>query len=51
MLTGAGAPLGAAPRAARSRPASGSRVPGYHRELLQRLDGDLFVQELLAAAK
>jgi len=51
MLTGAGAPLGTAHRAVRSRPASGSRVRGYHKELPQRLDGDLLVEELLAAGK
>jgi len=49
MLTGAGAPLRTAPQAVRSRPASGSRVRGYHKELSQRLDGDLLVEELLAA--
>ena len=49
MLASAGTPLEAAPRAARSRPASGSRVRGYHKELSQRLDGDLLVEELLAA--
>ena len=51
MLAGAGPPLGAAPRAAHSRPASGSRVRGSHKELPQRLSGDLLVEELLAAAR
>ncbi|MBP1773538.1 MAG: hypothetical protein H6P99_2701 [Holophagaceae bacterium] len=51
MLVGAGAPLGTAPRAVHSRPASDSRVRGYHKELSQRLDGDLLVEELVAAGK
>ena len=51
MLTGAGAPLGTGRGACPERPASGSRVRGYHKELPQRLDGDLLVEELLGAAK
>jgi hypothetical protein len=49
MLAGAGAPLGTAHWAVHPRPASGSRVRGYHKELPQRLDEDLLVEELLGA--
>ncbi len=51
MLTGAEPRSGQAVEPVRSRPASGSRVRGYHKELPQRLDGDLLVAELLAAGK
>ena len=51
MLSGAGPRSGQAAGPAHSRPASGSRVRGYHKELPQRLDGDLLVEELVAAGK
>ena len=51
MRAGAGSPLGTAPRAVHSRPASGLRVRGYHKELPQRLDGNLLIEELLAAGQ
>jgi hypothetical protein len=48
---GRGPAQGRPSRPARSRPAIVARVRGYHKELPQRLDGDLLVEELLAAGK
>ncbi|HEX9009836.1 MAG TPA: hypothetical protein VF804_05675 [Holophagaceae bacterium] len=45
-----GAPLRRLPRSLLRDP-PGREVRGYHKELPQRLDGDLLVAELLAAAE